>query len=101
MSRRGTTPTQTFELPFNTSLIREVIISYVQRGKVLFDKRRADCTFEGNIISFRLTQEETFMFDDKHVLTIEMRFIFEDGTVDAANDIITSVDGIYNEEVMV
>lgn len=100
MSRRGTTPTHTFELPFDTSLIKDITISYVQREVILFKKRIGDCTFKDNVITLDLSQEETLKFDKSLLLKIQLKVLFIDDRVDASYEIVTPVDDIYDEEVM-
>ena len=59
---RGTTPVHTFELPFDTAEIKEINIAYAHNGVVVLTKEKADCSFEGNTVRVRLTQEDTLKF---------------------------------------
>lgn len=60
---RGTTPTHTFYIPFETSAIADYKIVYGQRDKPLFEKSKDDCRINGQTIQTTLTAEETYMFD--------------------------------------
>ena len=78
---RGTTPTHMFMLPFEVALVKEIRILYAQKEKVLFTKETADCVMEGNMVSVTLTQEDTFKFDCKNHIQIQLRVLTTDGQV--------------------
>lgn len=61
--RQGTTPTHIFDLPFDTGDVERLEITYEQNDKVVLQKQKNDCTLEGNEVSVKLTQEETFLFE--------------------------------------
>jgi hypothetical protein len=58
---RGTTPTYTFEIPFDTNLIASAKVIFSQ-GEVSVSKRLHDCSLNGSELSVKLTQEDTFKF---------------------------------------
>lgn len=64
---RGTTPTNTFTLPFEPPIGTKFRIVYAQDEKnkevILFERTTGTCTVEGCKLSVRLTAEETLMFD--------------------------------------
>ena len=60
---RGTTPTQTFTLPFERELISDLRITYVQNKKDIITKKMGDIKFTNNEISIIFTQEETYQFE--------------------------------------
>ena len=62
---RGTTPTHTFNIPFDTSMVKEVKILYAQDVVKILEKKNGDCVLAGQSISVTLTQEDTFLFDNK------------------------------------
>lgn len=82
---RGTTPTHTFNIPFDTSLVDEVKITYAQDDEIIFFKSTSDCTLEGTTISVTLTQEDTFRFDCKKSVEIQIRILTLGG------DVLTSI----------
>ena len=96
---RGTTPTHSFVLPFETSIVKSAKVIYAQSDAVILEK--ASCTMEGNTLSVRLTQEETLKFDCKKNVEIQLRILTE------ANDALTSdiitidVARCLDEEVLV
>lgn len=78
---RGTTPTHTFNLPFDTSLIDKVRVLYAQNDAVILVKNESDCVANDDTITLKLTQEETFLFDRKLPVEIQVRILCNDGTV--------------------
>lgn len=76
---RGTTPAHTFTLPFDVSSIKEVKIIYSQADRIVFCKKTEDCELEGMSITTHLTQEETFMFDCKKMVQIQLRILTTTG----------------------
>ena len=76
---RGTTPTHTFDIPFDTSMVKEVKITYAQRDTVILEKKTGDCELNGNTISVTLTQEDTFKFDCKKPVEIQVRVLTSAG----------------------
>lgn len=60
---RGTTPTLTFELPFDCEDIDIINISFAQHDNVVLEKDLYDCNIEGNTINVTLTEDDTLKFD--------------------------------------
>ena len=75
---KGTTPTHTFNIPFDTSLIDEVRVVYSQNDTPLLTKTTEDCIMVEQTISVTLTQEDTFLFDNKPV-DIQLRVLTKAG----------------------
>lgn len=76
---RGTTPTHIFELPFDTDLIDKVKVVYAQDDRVVFTKEQAECTLEANVVSVKLTQEETLKLDCRKYVQIQLRVLTKEG----------------------
>lgn len=76
---RGTTPTHIFNLPFDTSLLKIVKISYAQDGVLVLQKHNSDCVLEGNTVKTTLTQEDTFLFEYNKNVQIQIRVLTNDG----------------------
>lgn len=76
---RGTTPTHTFTLPFDTSMISKLRVIYQQSDRTVLVKTEKDCTMEGNTISYKLTQAETLRFDSNTTVEIQIRVLTETG----------------------
>lgn len=96
---RGTTPPHSFTLPFSTDLIEAIEITYAQNGSVVLQKTGADCTYDGNTVHCTLTQQETFMFDDRSPAAIQVR-VMTGGFVAASGVMLVSVGECLSEEVL-
>lgn len=72
---QGTTPTHTFKVPIDTAIISNVRITYAQDGAVVLTKEKNDCKMGEGFVSVKLTQEETFNFDDELPVDIQMRIL--------------------------
>ncbi|MBR2706429.1 MAG: hypothetical protein IKE74_04225 [Mogibacterium sp.] len=93
---RGTTPTITFRLPFQTDQISNCEIYFAQKT-LLFQKNYDDCSFEENKLMVRLSQEETLMLDEGLTLRLQIRFVFANGSVGGTRIVNTSVVGLLKE----
>ncbi len=72
---RGTTPKHIFTVPFDVNNLSKVRVIYAQDYNVIFTKTEADCVLEGNSISVTLKQEDTFKFDHKKSVQIQLRVL--------------------------
>lgn len=72
---KGTTPTHIYTLPIDTVNIKTIAITYAQNGTVKLTKCTEDCTFDGNNVSCRLTQEDTLKFDGDACVEIQVRVL--------------------------
>lgn len=97
---RGTTPTHRFAIPFDTSMLAEVLITYGQRGEEILTKDIDDCTLSGNEISITLTQEETLKFEADAPLQIQLRALTQSGDAVASRIAVIDVGDVLNDEVM-
>ena len=65
---RGTTPENSFTLPFDPPVGTEIRIVYAQgeEGKedILFEKTTKDCTIKNKTVTVLLQAEETLLFDE-------------------------------------
>ena len=79
---QGTTPTLLFKFSVDLDLIKEWRICFYQEGEENLVKTEEDCVVDENkVIYVKLTQEETFAFDDKKVLKIKCKALTQDGNV--------------------
>lgn len=98
---RGTTPTHTFEVDFDTSLIKEVKITYSQHEVVVVEKRTEDCEItEGKIVT-KLTQEETFKFDNTKYVYVQIRILTQQNDCLATAVTMVAVEKCLDDEVLV
>lgn len=93
---RGTTPTITFKLPFQTDQISDCEIYFAQE-KLLFQKDYEDCSFDENKLMVTLSQEETLQLNEGLSLRLQIRFVFKSGAVAATRIVSTSVVGLLKE----
>lgn len=94
---RGTTPTVTFNLPFDVSTIRNCEVYFAQNDELLVTKAMEDCVLEDRTLSVTLTQSDTLQFDDDAKLEMQIRFVFTNGTVDATQIIKGKIGRILKD----
>ena len=70
-----TTPKHRFFLPkaVPADELEWALISYEQNGSIVLEKDLASLTIEGQVLSIRLTQEETALFDEKTPAWVQLR----------------------------
>ena len=97
---RGTTPDQIFTLPFEKELISDLKVTYAQNKQKILQKTLKDVKIEGNDISFTLTQEETFKFSEKGVVSVQLKIKTINGQVLNSDIIHIRIDPALDEEVI-
>ena len=97
----GTTPTHKFTLPFDTNRIKNVHIIYAKDGEPIVVKEKDDCSFDGNVVSVTLTQEDTFLFKHNKRVEIQIRTLDFNGRVLSSSIIIVRASGCLENEVLV
>lgn len=97
---RGTTPIHKFTLPIDTALLCKIKIIYAQDDNELLTKRDCDCTCDGRTITVKLTQEETFLFDCKKSVQIQLRAKTHDGDAVKSKIKLVSVGKCLDNEVI-
>lgn len=98
--KRGTTPTHTFTLPFETSVIQKMHILYAQDEEVRLKKTEADATMEGNAVSVKLTQEDTLALDCKKNVEVQIRVLTMGNDALTSDIIRVPVDRCLENEVL-
>lgn len=98
---KGTTPTHIFHVDIDVSVIKEVKITYSQKNNVILTKRTEDCTIEDGMISTRLSQEDTFMFEPNSHVTIQVRVLTLGGDALTSNLMMRTVGMCLDDEVLV
>lgn len=81
---KGTTPTFTFELPFDASTIEAAYLTFQQGTAIAFEKDMTSATKEGQFISFQVAQKDTLGLADSPDVTIQFRCKTADGRVYAS-----------------
>lgn len=97
---KGSTPTHIFNVPIDTSIIKEVKITYSQRDKEILVKRMEDCTISEGAITTRLSQEDTFLFESNLIVTIQLRVLTLGGDALIAEPIMMAVGKCLDNEVL-
>ena len=94
--KRGTTPTNTFKTNIDLTGAT-VFLTYSQRGKVVLEKTGDDLEISAEAIVTRLTQKDTLGFDALQKVSIQIRYVFPDGTAGASNIMTASVGEILKD----
>lgn len=97
---QGTTPTHYFTLPFEADQVAEARLIYKQGGKEILRKETADFQRQDNQISVTLTQEETFRFDYRSNVKIQLRVRTASGKVMNTEPMLISVAECLDTEVL-
>lgn len=97
---RGTTPTHTFDLPFDTSIIKTLRILYAQEGKTVLEKTEADCSMAGNTITLTLSQRDTLALSAGTFAECQIRVLTKDGAALASVPMGVPVGKVLSEEVL-
>ena len=97
---RGTNPTCTITLPFDTSTLKTVRVTFAQ-GEHKIVKKDADLTMEGNIVKFDLTQEETLSFADDKRVEVQLKALNNAGKIQLSNVHKDYMRRCIDEEVLV
>ena len=98
---RGTTPTHTFNIPFDTSLVDEVKITYAQEDEIVLVKGTPDCILDTNTIKVTLSQDDTFKFDCKKSVQVQLRILTKSGEALASVVENIGVSKCLDNEVLV
>lgn len=96
---RGTTPTFTFNLPFDVSLVKTAYITLRSMG-VEVEKGTKDCVLSGNTIATTLTQEETLTLPKNRQAQIQLRVLTTDNKALATEIYTVQVADILKEGVI-
>lgn len=94
--KRGTTPTNTFKTNIDLTGAT-VFLTYSQRGRVVLEKTGDDLEISAGAIVTRLTQKDTLGFDALQKVSIQIRYVFPDGTAGASNIMTASVGEILKD----
>ena len=94
---RGTTPTLTFTIPFDTKYLAEAFITLAQNKKVVLEKSLADCTLDGNLMSVRLTQAETLELESGAITEIQLRVRTLEGEALASDIIVENTKRVLKD----
>ena len=98
---RATTPTHTFELPFDYSqFVSKLLLTYKQNGNIVLEKTEKDITFNGNIVEVELTQEETNLFNGDEIVKIQLRVLTLGNEALASEEFTIMANEVLNDKVL-
>lgn len=99
---RGTTPRHVFEFKDveDISNLKEITITYEQNGELVLYKTLSNLVIDGNIASFRLTQEEALAFEERTPVEVQVKILDEDDNVYASRIFTIPVLKILDEAIL-
>lgn len=97
---RGTTPTQVFELPFSTSELKDISITYTLNDIILAQKLKKDCVFENNYVIVELSQFDTFMFPARKIIEAQLKVLTNSNKVFASSPYRLQIDEVFDKKEM-
>lgn len=98
--RRLTTPTHTFDVEFDLSIVKTIRIVYKQGNVVRLVKYNPEMEIDGNTISLKLTQEETQKFLPVYPVKIQMDLLTLGGEALHSDLVQRSIEDVLLDEVI-
>lgn len=95
---RATTPTHYFTFP--EIAFARILITYAQEGEIILEKNESDLTWNGNVASVTLTQEETNLFQAGVDAKRQVRTLTEEGDALVSYEDVIKVAGVLNDIVL-
>ena len=100
MITRGTTPTITFSLPYDTKLFKVIWVTFSQNDKEVFTVETENLSLIGKEVKLTVTQEQTLLLDNDKNVDIQLRVLTQKDNAITSNIIKTSVGRILKEGVI-
>lgn len=100
MIPRGTTPNQIFTVDADITQAEVVYLTYKQGNMTVLEKEKEELTITKDTVSFRMTQEESLLFERNGEISMQIRARFSDGTAIKSNIVKTSSDHLLKEGVI-
>lgn len=102
---RVSTPTDTFKLPFNTSICSVIQVTYKQDNSAIVKTYKNGTvpdgmTLDDEYIVIRLTQAETKQFKAEEFVNVQVRVLTNAGDSFPSKIFKTYVDEVLNEEIL-
>ena len=72
MIDRGSTPLIRIELPIDTGTLKDVYMTFSQKGRVLIEKNTSQLILHEKNVEIKLTQEETLKFAENQQCEIQL-----------------------------
>ena len=97
---RGTTPKLVFTLPFDTSLIDKIYITFQQKYRKAIEKDITTCKVDKNNVTLTPTQHDTLTFVSNYPVSIQLRVLLKDGSAVASKVIERHVKDVLKDGVI-
>lgn len=99
--RPFTTPVHKFQFKkLDPAILRNLKVTYVQDKRIVLEKYLADMEVNGNVVSCKLTQEETGLFSDRSSVKIQLRPLTEGGDALISRVFTVGVQECLDDEVL-
>lgn len=98
--KQGTTPEFIFELPFSTDDVKNAKVIFAPYGSSKLEKRLGDCTFDGNKITVKLSQAETFRFDCTNPVKVQLRILTKNDEALTSEIFFADISKCLDNEVL-
>ena len=98
--RKGTTPTFTFTLPFDTAIVAKAKVIFEYDNEQQLTKTAGADNFSGNTIIVQLTQEETFLFRCNSRIKVQLRVLTNSGDALVSDVYTVFVEECLDNEVL-
>lgn len=98
---RATTPTHEFTFPPEiVPNIEKVLLTYAQKNEILFELDESALSWEGNVATVNLTQEQANMFNYKKEGQVQIRVLTNSAQVFASEIFPFEVQMVLDDEVL-
>ena len=87
-------------MPIDTEFVKCIRIIYAQNGKEILTKKQEDCTFDGNTVRLKLTQEDTFLFAEDACAEVQIRVLTTSGDALASQVMRVHCQECLSDEVL-
>lgn len=100
------TPTHDFYLCIDPRLWVKFIITYTQHDAIILEKNETDdyeikeCEDGGYLLSLKLSQDETSLFNPKEKAAVQIRCLYDNGDTFPSNKIVFEVKDVFNKTIM-
>ncbi|MBR4079860.1 MAG: hypothetical protein IKK29_06570 [Christensenellaceae bacterium] len=99
--KRGATSTHKFVLPIPTDGLKTIQITYSQNGKIVLQKKNAEIRTDGYELTTVITQAQSFLFDSRSYVDIQVRVLTIDDVAFASQPMRTTVSVSLDNEVLI
>lgn len=99
---RSATPKHEFTIPLAPELIADIWVTYTQNDNIVLEKRKSngDMSNEDNLWFYKLSQEDTKVFDGDYFVRIQAKVLTTGGDVIPSDRFTLTVEDVLNDEVM-